>query len=157
MKRAKMMIFAMIALLLAACGPVASNPSPTTPSSAPVRQIQSEGLTRTDDQGAVTFEVTPLNLNDPTDTLQFNVSMSTHSVDLSMDLSPLATLTTNTGATVQATLWDAPKGGHHLMGKLSFPVTQNGKSILDGAKKLTLTIKNVDAPERTFSWDLSTQ
>lgn len=147
-------------LLLSACGAsvkdasTATSPNQTVSESVSAQQPQSEGLTRTDGQGAVTFEVTPLNLNDPVDTLQFNVSMNTHSVDLSMDLAPLATLTTDTGMTVQATLWDAPKGGHHLMGKLSFPVTQNGQSLLAGVKRLTLTIKNVDAPERTFSWDL---
>jgi hypothetical protein len=28
------------------------------------------------------------------------------------------------------------------------------KPLLDGAKELTLTIKNLDAPERVFRWDL---
>ena len=140
-------ILLVAALLLAGCAPAVSNPDQQTQSESP--------LTRTDSQGAITFEVTPLNLDNPGDTLQFDVSMSTHSIDLSMDLTPLATLTTDTGSTVQATLWDGPKGGHHVEGKLSFPLSQNGKSILDGAKQLTLTIKNVDAPERTFVWELS--
>lgn len=56
--------------------------------------------------------------------------------------------------TVQATLWDAPRGGHHVEGKLIFPALQKGKSILDGATKLTLTIVNVDAPSRVFEWQL---
>ena len=111
-------------------------------------------MTRSDGQGAVAFEVTPLNLDDPGGTLQFDVSMNTHSVDLSMDLATLATLTTDAGITVQASLWDGPQGGHHVEGKLTFPASQNGKSILDGAKQLTLTIKNVDVPERVFTWKL---
>jgi hypothetical protein len=37
---------------------------------------------------------------------------------------------------------------------LIFPATLNGKSILDGAGKLTLTIMDVDAPSRTFEWSL---
>ncbi len=151
MKYRTLYLFFVTALLLAACAPATSNPNQPTQ----VPQKQSKNTTQTDSQGAITFEVTPLNLNNPGDTLLFDVTMSTHSVELSMDLSTLATLTTDTGTTVQATLWDGPKGGHHVEGKLSFPASQNGKSVLDGAKQLTLTIKDVDAPERTFVWELS--
>ena len=35
-------------------------------------------LARIDEQGAVVFEVTPLNLGTPADTLEFDVSMNTH-------------------------------------------------------------------------------
>jgi hypothetical protein len=108
-----------------------------------------------DSQGAVTVEVTPVNLDQPGDTLQFDVAMNTHSVDLSMDLKTLATLTTDTGLSIQATNWDAPVGGHRVSGILSFPAAQSGKPILDGAKTLTLTITGIDNATRTFNWDLS--
>ena len=55
---------------------------------------------------------------------------------------------------MNSTLWDAPRGGHHVEGKLFFPVTVDGKSILDGVTKLTLTITDVDTPIRTFEWEL---
>lgn len=116
---------------------------------------QQPDLTKSDAQGAVTVEVTPLNLDQPGDILLFDVSMNTHSVDLSMDLAQLATLTTDTGETIQATLWEAPKGGHHLEGKLSFPTTLDGKNLLDGATSITLTINNVDAQSRIFIWQLN--
>jgi hypothetical protein len=109
---------------------------------------------RTDGQGAIIFEVTPLNLDAPADTLEFDIVLTTHSIDLSMDLAATATLTTDTGVTVQATSWDAPRGGHHVEGKLIFPATKDGKSILEGATKLTITILNVDAPSRVFEWEL---
>jgi hypothetical protein len=112
------------------------------------------GMVRLDQQGAVVVEVTPLNLGTPADTLEFDIAMNTHSVDLSMDLAMLATLTTDTGVTVQATTWDAPRGGHHVSGKLIFPTTKDGKSILEGASKLILTIINVDVPSRAFEWEL---
>jgi hypothetical protein len=86
-----------------------------------------------DEQGAVAVEVKPVNLTNPGE----------------------ATLTTDTGKTVQASQWDAPSGGHHVSGKLIFPASLDGKSFLEGAKKLTLTIKDLDAPERVFSWDLN--
>jgi hypothetical protein len=110
---------------------------------------------RSDAQGSVTIQVKPLNLNKPGDTLVFDVSMNTHSVDLSMDLAKLAVLTTDTGKKVQAILWDAPRGGHHVEGKLSFPEALDGKNLLDGARSITITIKDVDAPSRTFAWQLN--
>jgi hypothetical protein len=111
-------------------------------------------LARLDEQGAVVVEVTPLNLGTPADTLQFQVSMNTHSVDLSMDLAVLSTLSTDSGVSLQALKWDAVPGGHHVTGTLIFPSTQDGQSILEGTSKLTLTIDNVDAPSRVFEWEL---
>jgi hypothetical protein len=170
MKRLLRPALVTLAVVLAACVPSLSNLNPpsgtsqTAPqfASASTQAVPSSGnganaqteLTRADGQGAVTVEVTPLNLNDPSDKLEFDVSLNTHSVDLSMDLAALATLTTDTGVTVRATLWEATPGGHHVSGKLIFPATKDGNSILDGAHKLTLTIVNVDAPSRLFEWPL---
>ncbi len=154
MKRFNLVLILGVSLLLAACVPVRKDPSPST---APVTATASTGttdLSRTDSQGSVTVKITPLNLDKPGDTLEFDVAMDTHSVDLSMDLATLATLTTDTDITVQASLWDAPKGGHHATGTLSFPSTQDGKPILDGAKRLTITLINVDVPTRVFVWDI---
>ncbi len=112
-----------------------------------------EEVPREDKQGAVTVVITPINLNEAWTSIDFQAALNTHSVDLSMDLAPLATLTTDTGHTVQATIWDATLGGHHVKGKLSFPAVVDGSTILDGVKKLTLTLVNVDAPERIFVWE----
>ncbi len=160
-------------LILVACSTTAPTPEQTVAEPAPVSNATptpaddpallptlfpnatgSSELTRTDQQGAVVVEVTPLNLATPADTLEFDVTLNTHSIDLSMDLATLATLTTNTGVAVQATTWDAPLGGHHVEGKLIFPAMNDGKSILEGASKLALTIVNVDAASRVFEWEL---
>ena len=114
----------------------------------------SSELARVDEQGAVIFDVTPLNLGTPADTLNFDVAMNTHSVDLSMDLAALSTLSTDNGVIVQASKWDAATGGHHVEGTLIFPSMQDGTSILEGASKLTLTIVDVDVPSRVFEWEL---
>lgn len=116
-------------------------------------QLISEN-TRTDNQGAVVVDIKPLNLDQPGDTLIFDVSMNTHSVDLNMDLVPLTTLTTDTGVTVPALKWDGPSGGHHVEGQLSFPETSDGKNLLDGVSSITITIMDVDAAARTFTWQL---
>lgn len=147
---------------------LSNQPVPTTaPSSVEAAPTSSQDLSsaeqssstgdlvRTDEQGAVVVQVTPVNLANPGEAIEFEVELNTHSVDLSMDLGPLATLTTDNGKTVQASLWDAPKGGHHVSGKLIFPATVEGQPVLEGGQKLTLTIKDLDAPERVFSWDLN--
>jgi len=155
---------------LAACGsapdPVVSNPptetelpSPGQPAERPLltqppEQPAAQDMTRSDSQGAITVEVKPVSLGDPGDTFVFEISLTTHSVDLSMDLAAFATLTTNDGRSVQATLWDAPRGGHHVSGKLSFPASIDGKELLAGATKLTLTIRDMEAPQRLFTWNL---
>lgn len=147
-------------VVLAACS-AAQTPAtgqPATDSNAPPPTAiagQPEGLTREDTQGAVTVKVTPLNLENPSVTLDFDVVLDTHSVDLSMDLTQLAVLRTDLGAEVSATVWPAGTG-HHYEATLSFPSqTAAGTSLLDGATTLTLIIKDVDAPERVFEWALS--
>lgn len=112
------------------------------------------GETLLDEQGAVSVLVTPLNLEDEAATLAFEVVMDTHSVDLSMDLSQLATLETDAGIEVKATAWEAPQGGHHVSGVLSFPAEKDATSLLEGALTLTLTLENVAVPVRTFTWNL---
>lgn len=155
------LVFAALLLLgLTACTQFAGSPFmprvEPTQVVTPVQTLPSfESDSRLDEQGTVTVAVTPLNLDDPGDTLDFEVSMNTHSVDLSMDLAPLAMLTNDTGKTVQATLWDAPRGGHHVNGTLSFPATADGSSLLEGTGTLTLTIREVAVPERVFVWDLT--
>lgn len=127
----------------------------TQESTTPTAGIVAPDMVREDSQGAVTVTVTPLNLDDPGDTLNFDVVMNTHSVDLSMDLATLTTLETDTGISVLPVIWDAPRGGHHVGGTLSFPASGSGKPLLDGAATLTLTIRDVDVSERVFVWELT--
>jgi len=135
--------------------PDPANPAaPPTETGAPAVQPE-QALTLTDAQGSVTVEVTPLNLSDFGDTLDFEVAMNTHSVDLSMDLSALAVLQTDTGKSVQPLTWDGASGGHHVSGTLSFPAQADGAALLEGTTTLTLVLKDVDAPERVFTWEVA--
>ncbi len=135
------------------------DPVDVDPSNAQIRQENPtldywvEEVPRSDEQGEVSLEITPLNLNQAWETIDFHVKMNTHSVDLSMDLAVLATLTTDAGQTVQAIRWDAPSEGHHITGLLSFPASIDGLPLLNGASKMTLTLLNVDVPERVFIWE----
>jgi hypothetical protein len=109
---------------------------------------------KSDAQGFVTVDITPEKLVNSEEVLTFVVALNTHSIDLSMDLAELTVLTTDTGKSVQATLWDAPRGGHHVEGKPSFPSSFDETSVLMGAKSITLTIKDLDVPLRIFTWKL---
>jgi len=136
-------------------GPDPANPAaPPTETGAPAVQPE-QALTLTDAQGSVTVEVTPRNLGDSGDTLDFEIAMDTHSVDLGMDLTALATLSTNTGWSVQPLTWNGGRGGHHVSGTLSFPAQVDGAALLEGATALTLVLREVDAPERVFSWEIT--
>lgn len=154
MKRFLLPLLLTVALFLAACSPATTASDQTSPGSGAAESASSSEQTLSDEQGEVTIKVTPLNLDGSAETLEFDVVMDTHSVDLGMDLATLATLTTDTGVIVQATTWDAPRGGHHVEGKLIFPAAKDGKTILDDTSRLTLTITNVDAPSRVFEWEL---
>ena len=162
MKRFVFPVLLVLTLIISACAPSATATASPTSQPAPVSNsnpvttngAENADLARTDEQGAVVFAVTPLNLETPAETLEFDVAMNTHSMDLSMDLAALSSLSTDTGLTIQATKWDATPGGQHVSGKLIFPASANGKSILEGAGKLTLTIVNVDAASRVFEWEL---
>lgn len=112
-----------------------------------------DGQIRIDQQGAVEIAMVPVNLNNPQDTLDFEVSLNTHSVDLSMDLAVLTSLRTDSGLEVKASAWNGPLGGHHVSGILSFPSTLYGEGVLEGAQVLELTVINLDAPERVFIWE----
>ena len=72
------------------------------------------------------------------------------------DLLQLAVLRTPSGAEVQPIGWDAPLGGHHRAGTLSFPtVDADGNPVIDAAtRSLELAIRDVAGiPERLFRWE----
>ncbi|MEO6062451.1 MAG: hypothetical protein ABIQ99_10975 [Thermoflexales bacterium] len=176
MKTKTLFTILLAALTLSACAPGTAPAQTASPAGAPAQAnpqtaaapvvvptqavqvrpaaLNSGDLVRTDAQGAVQFKVTPLNLENPNETLDFEIDMNTHSVDLGMNVAKLATLTLNNGLTVVATQWEAPGGGHHVAGKLLFPSTVDGISVLKGATSVALTLRNIDAAERRFVWEI---
>lgn len=168
MRRVGVGLAMILVMVLAGCAPraeagvvetqVVANPTPLatrTPEPVSDGAVPGNQSTRSDNQGAVVVEITPVDLKTSADTLAFDVSLNTHSVDLSMNLAAEATLATDTGRSVNGLSWDAPAGGHHVAGKLTFPASVDGTRLLAGASKVTLTIKGLDAPERVFTWDLN--
>ncbi len=84
--------------------------------------------------------------------------MDTHAVDLDgYDLRQLAVLHLEQGQQIKPINWNAPLGGHHRSGMLSFPATlPDGTPVIGpDARTLKLIIHDIGGiPERTFTWTL---
>lgn len=121
----------------------AAGPAAATPAGA---------STQTSEGGQVTVKATWAGPSG----LVFQVAMDTHAVDLDQyDLATLAVLRAGQGTEVRPSAWDAPKGGHHRQGTLTFPAQgPDGKAVLSPTvKEITLIIRDVGGvPERTLRW-----
>jgi hypothetical protein len=115
----------------------------------------SVGVTQTNEGGQVTVEAT---LQESGAAPIFNVAMNTHAVNLDgYDLNQLAVLRIDGGREVQPASWEAPKGGHHRSGTLTFPAdgTDGTPLIGPGTHMIELIIRDVSGvPERSFRWRL---
>lgn len=99
-------------------------------------------------EGPVSVTVTPLGLENNSPTWNFEVSLDTHSEELSADLAAVSELVDDQGKLYLPISWegDGP-GGHHREGVLKFnPIPPKPKSI-------ELKIKNIGGVlERSFKW-----
>lgn len=131
--------------LATACGEPGSGPQISEASSA----------TQTNEAGQVKIAATWQGVTGKPD---FTVTMDTHSVDLDgYDLDQLALLRTDDGRQVRPSGWDAPSGGHHRSGTLSFPTTADDGRPLIGPTTRTLELVIADVagvPERVLRWAL---
>jgi hypothetical protein len=86
----------------------------------------------------------------------FTVVLDTHAVNLDgYDLTQLAVLRTDQDEEAVPIGWDAPAGGHHREGTLSFPATRSDGSPLISAETqvLELRVREVGGvPETTLQW-----
>ncbi len=129
-------------VVLAACGKTA------TPATA-----AGGAATQRNEGGQVTVDVT---WGGAATGPSFRVALDTHAVELDgYDLRQLAVLRTAQGREVRPSGWDAPKGGHHREGTLTFPATAADGSPMIGPATgiLELVIRDVaGVPERVFRW-----
>lgn len=111
-------------------------------------------LTRTNDERSVVVEVTPLNLAGSGPTLDFQVALNTHSVELDYDLTKLAVLRDDRGNEYRPAAWGGARGGHHMSAVLTF----EGRSeiVKPGMQYLELELKDIaQVPSRVFRWELA--
>lgn len=104
---------------------------------------------KTDAQGAVSVEVTPLKM-EPLGQTQFEVSLNTHSVELDDDLSQRAFLYDDKNNVYRPVNWEgSAPGGHHRSGILFFG------PVIESAESLELILKDVGGVSlRSFKWSL---
>lgn len=110
-------------------------------------------VSQTSEGGGVTVKATWLaNREDPT----FAIVLDTHTVELDgYDLIELTLLRVD-GVSVKPVSWDAPAGGHHRTGTLTFPSTtdKGNQLITERSQKVELVINGVgDVPERVLTWE----
>ena len=119
---------------------------------APAAATASGGMTQTNDGGQVTIRAS---WNGVSAGPVFDIALNTHAVDLDgFDLAQLAVLRVD-GREIQPQGWNAPKGGHHRSGALSFPVTgSDGRPLITAnTRSIELVIRDVaGVPERIFVW-----
>ncbi len=132
-----------------------NNTNRARPSPSPSATSSGNAAVQTHEGGQVTIKVTwqgrsagPI----------FTVEMDTHTVNLdSYDLRQLAVLRTDQGQEIRPSRWNAPPGGHHRTGTLTFPATTASGTPVIGPKTrmLELIIRKVSGiPERSFRWTL---
>ncbi len=115
-----------------------------------------ETATQNVEGGGVIIKVTPLSLTDAdAATLDFAVSLDTHTVELNYDLTQLATLTDNLGNSYAPASWSPDKSdGHHVGGLLSF--ADRATILQEDVTEVTLIVNDVaGVAERTFVWSVT--
>src|SRR5215207_1801953 len=120
---------------------------------APSAPARAETATQTGQAGAVTIKATWLG---PDAGPVFTVVLDTLAVNLdAYDLSQLAALRADQDAAATPIGWDAPAGGHHREGTLSFPLTKADGSplITPETQVIQLSIREVGgSPETVLQW-----
>ena len=142
-----LLIFIVLAVvgLTAAC----SAGSGQTGSAQPQAAV-STFAAQSNNEKAVTVEVTPLDLANRGATLDFEVAFNTHSVALDFDPAAISVLRDSTGREYPALAWegDTP-GGHHRQGTLRFTAPNPVTGFVD------VVVRDVaGVPERVFRWSL---
>ncbi|MCL4302137.1 MAG: hypothetical protein KJ077_40975 [Anaerolineae bacterium] len=106
---------------------------------------------QSNDEKAVTVEVTPLNLPQGGSSLDFEVAFNTHSVELDFDPTAISVLRDDQGQEYPALAWDGGgPTGHHRSGTLRFKVFDHPTNFVE------VVIRSVaGVPERVFRWNLT--
>jgi hypothetical protein len=127
--------------------------APAQPASPAPAAAVSGAATQTNEGGQVTIKAT---WQGPSTGPVFEIVMDTHAVDLDgYDLKQLAVLRIDGAREAQPISWEAPKGGHHREGSLTFPTTAaDGRPLIGSdTRTVELIIRDVaGVTERVFRW-----
>ena len=141
-------ILVVIAGLTAACGTGIDQPAIAQAADGGVTPVIFD--TQSNSENAVEVEVTPLNLPQGGDSVDFEVAFNTHSVDLDFDPTAISVIRDDAGREYPALAWEgAGPGGHHRSGVLRFKVPDYPTDFVE------VVIHDVaGVPERVFLWKL---
>ena len=139
----------LFALIAAGCGSAVGLRASSSPVASPPVQAGFES-TRRSEGGEVTIQATWAGTAAGA---VFDIKLDTHSVDLDgLDLAD-AVLTNDRGEHLAATPWEAPRGGHHREGALSF--SGDAATFFADTRWIELTVNGVGSvPERVLRWEL---
>ena len=143
-------IIVTVAVLIGAGIRLLSTATAVQPPTLPA--AETDDRTRVSEGGQVTITAT---WQDPAPGPAFTIVMDTHAVDLDgYDLTQLAVLRVDNGPELTPVSWDAPAGGHHREGTLTFPAEQGGKPIIDvTTRAVELVVRDVaGVPVRVLTW-----
>lgn len=100
------------------------------------------------EEGEVQVMVEPQGSFSPGSTLDFKITLETHSVELSQDLLEVSKLAIDGKDVYSPIAWEgSPAGGHHRNGTLKFsPVKSSFQTI-------ELQIMGIGGVDRTFRWE----
>lgn len=132
---------------IAAVAAVLLRKEPPQPQPTQAQPTQQKGVlpAREITAGAVMVTITPLELDESG--AVFSVALNTHSGSLDVDVSDAATLEVDGKVWAGATWSGSPAGGHHRMGKLTYP---GGGPVAGTA---TLTIEGLPGPVEA-TWEV---
>lgn len=99
-----------------------------------------------DEQSEVTVIVTPIDILSQSKEWKFDITLSTHSVELDQDMTEVAILTDDSGKEYKPTAWEGSTGGHHREGVLKF------NKITPIPKSVELKISGIGDIMRSFTW-----
>jgi hypothetical protein len=136
-------------LVLSGCSSAATvSGQENTPSGVNSSSAKPSGAVQSSSGGSVTVKAKLLGHEG--DSLVFEITMDTHSVDLDKyDLGELAVMRDDQGGQYNPIAWQAPAGGHHRSGKLAFLHPDLT------AKTFELVIRNVAGiEERALRWQV---
>ncbi len=106
--------------------------------------------TKQSEENNVTVVVSPRAITPESQTVDFEITLDTHSVELDADLSAEAKIITDSGAPLAALSFEGdPPGGHHRRGVLRMPLPNPLPN------QLVLVLPRMGAAqERVFTWAL---
>jgi hypothetical protein len=153
-----MQMMSQMQTMMANCPMHSTSTTPAeTPATTPAPSLDAADMTREAQAGAITVKATLLNMADTAaESLDFQIVLETHSVDLTFDLATMTVLRAGEEELAPISWTPSAANGHHVTGTLSFPATTaDGASLHTEVPEVTMVISGLpNAEDVSFTWEL---